>query len=162
EAKPAEAATPSTALAPSVPLPSAPIPAPTASSSASPTAPGATAAAPAQPAASETPTTPAATATAPPAEPPAKVSIVPPADQPVADRLKDLLAGKSVRFFDRKAERAAVEKFYGAREYAPLWTQSGKLTESGKGVIARLKDAASEGLNPADYAVPDFTAATAP
>jgi len=127
EAKPAEAATPSTALAPSVPLPSAPIPAPTASSSASPTpgetaaAPAATAAAPAQPAASETATTPAATATAPLAEPATKVSNVPPADQPVADRLKDLLAGKSVRFFDRKAERAAVEKFYGAREYAPLW-----------------------------------------
>jgi len=168
EAKPAEAATPSTALAPSVPLPSAPIPAPTASSSASPTpgetaaAPAATAAAPAQPAASETATTPAATATAPLAEPATKVSNVPPADQPVADRLKDLLAGKSARFFDRKAERATVEKFYGGREYAPLWTQSGKLTDSGKGVIARLKDAASDGLNPADYPVPDFTAATAP
>jgi murein L,D-transpeptidase YcbB/YkuD len=168
EAKPVDTATPSTALAPSVPLPSAPISASTASS-ASPAdsvepaaAPAATAAAPAQPAASEAPAAPAATATAPPAEPAIKVSNVPPADQPVADRLKDLLAGKSLRFFDRKAERTAVEKFYGAREYAPLWTQSGKLTESGKGVIARLKDAASDGLNPADYPVPDFTAATAP
>ena len=67
-----------------------------------------------------------------------------------------------MRYFDRKAERAAVEKFYTAREFAPLWTQGGALTESGKGVIARLKDAASDGLNAADYPVPDFAAATSP
>src|SRR6202040_1440696 len=48
---------------------------------------------------------------------------------------------------------------YTARDYAPQWTQAGKLTDGGKGVIARLKDAASDGLNPADYPVPDFAAA---
>jgi murein L,D-transpeptidase YcbB/YkuD len=73
-----------------------------------------------------------------------------------------MLGAKSLRYFDRKGERAAVEKFYTAREFAPLWTQSGTLTENGKGVIARLKDADSEGLNAADYPVPDFTAATTP
>src|SRR6202035_4994895 len=67
-----------------------------------------------------------------------------------------------LRYFDRKAERTSVEKFYTARDFAPLWTQSGALTDSGKGVIARLKDAASDGLNAADYPVPDFTAATTP
>ena len=71
-------------------------------------------------------------------------------------------AAKSLRYFDRKAERAAVEKFYTARDFAPLWTQGGALTETGKGVIARLKDAASDGLNAADYPVPDFAAATKP
>src|SRR5205814_9189641 len=54
------------------------------------------------------------------------------------------------------------EKFYVAREFAPLWTQAGALTASGKGVIARLRDAAAEGLNAADYPVPDFAAATTP
>ena len=73
-----------------------------------------------------------------------------------------MLGAKSSKYFDRKAERAAVEKFYTTREYAPLWTQSGALTASAKGVIARLKDAAAEGLNAADYPVPDFTAATSP
>jgi murein L,D-transpeptidase YcbB/YkuD len=113
-------------------------------------------------------TTPApAAATATPAVEPANepvkaASNVPPADQPVADKLRDMLGAKSLRYFDRKAERAAVEKFYTSREYAPLWTQAGAVTESGKGVIARLKDAASEGLNTADYPVPDFTAATTP
>ena len=113
-----------------------------------------------------TTTPPAATATAPAAEPakePVKaVSNVAPADQPVADRLREMLAAKSLRYFDRKNERAAVEKFYAAREYAPLWTQAGKLTDSGKGVIARLKDAATEGLDAADYPVPDIAAATSP
>jgi len=109
-----------------------------------------------------TPTTPPATATAPTAEPVKAASNVPPADQPVADKLREMLGAKSVRYLDRKNERAAVEKFYTAREYAPLWTQAGKLTDGGKGVVARLKDAAAEGLNPADYPVPDFAAATSP
>jgi murein L,D-transpeptidase YcbB/YkuD len=91
-------------------------------------------------------------------ETPKAASNVPPADQPVADKLRDMLGAKSVRYFDRKAERAAVERFYGAREFAPLWTQGGTLTQNGRGVIARLRDAASEGLNASDYPVPDFTA----
>jgi L,D-transpeptidase YcbB len=109
---------------------------------------------------------PAATIAAPAAEPakePVKAaSNVPPADQPVADKLRDMLGAKALRYFDRKAERTAVEKFYTAREYAPVWTQGGALTESGKGVIARLRDAASEGLNASDYPVPDFAAAATP
>ena len=106
---------------------------------------------------------PATTATIPAAEPfkeALKASTVAPADQPVAERIRDMLGAKSTRYFDRKNERAAVEKFYTARDYAPLWTQAGTLIDSGKGVIARLKDAATEGLNPADYPVPDFAAAT--
>jgi murein L,D-transpeptidase YcbB/YkuD len=118
------------------------------------------------PAATNDAATPAATATAPVAEPakePVKAaSNVAPADQPVADKLRDMFGGKSLRYFDRKAERAAVEKFYSAREYAPLWTQAGQLTASAKGVMARLKDAAAEGLNPTDYPLPDFAAATSP
>jgi murein L,D-transpeptidase YcbB/YkuD len=95
-------------------------------------------------------------------EPVKAASNVAPDDQPVADKLREVIAAKAVRYFDRKAERAAVEKFYTARDFAPIWTQSGKLTDTGKGVVARLKDAASDGLNPADYPVPDFTAAMTP
>ena len=113
-----------------------------------------------EPAKSDTATT--TPAAAPAAEPVKAASNVPPADQPVADKLRDMLGAKSLRYFDRKAERAAVEKFYTAREFAPLWTHDGKVTETGKGVIARLQDAASDGLNAADYQVPDFAAATSP
>ncbi len=101
-------------------------------------------------------------ATAPEKEPAKAASNVAAADQPVADRLRDMLGAKSLRYFDRKAERAAVEKFYTARDFAPLWTQGGTLTGTANGVIARLKDAASDGLNAADYPVPDFAAATNP
>jgi L,D-transpeptidase YcbB len=130
------------------------------------TKPAETAAAPADVKQDDTATPPAA-ATAIPAVEPAKepvkaASNVAPADQPVADKLREMLSAKTLKHFDRKGERAAVEKFYTAREYAPVWTQSGALTASAKGVIARLKDAAAEGLNAADYPVPDFTAATSP
>jgi murein L,D-transpeptidase YcbB/YkuD len=114
--------------------------------------------------ATATPVAPAApaAAAAPAAEPVKAASNVPAADQPVADKLKDIIGAKTSRHFDRKNERAAIEKFYGARDFAPVWTQAGSLTAAAKGVIARLKDAASDGLNPADYPVPDFAAATSP
>src|SRR4051812_16972759 len=117
-----------------------------------------------EPAKADTATTPAApaTAAAPASEPVKAASNVPAADQPVADKLKDTIGAKASRYFDRKNERAAIEKFYGARDFAPVWTQAGSLTAAAKGVIARMKDAASDGLNPADYPLPDFAAATTP
>jgi murein L,D-transpeptidase YcbB/YkuD len=125
------------------------------------TKPAETAAAPAD--IKDTATPAAASPAVEPAKEPVKAaSNVAPADQPVADKLKEMLGAKSSKYFDRKAERAAVEKFYTAREYAPLWTQAGALTASAKGVVARLKDAAADGLNAADYPVPDFAAATSP
>ena len=52
-----------------------------------------------------------ATSTPEPAKEPVKAaSNVPPADQPVADKLREAFSAKSLRYFDRKAERAAVEK----------------------------------------------------
>jgi murein L,D-transpeptidase YcbB/YkuD len=131
---------------------------------ASETKPAETAAAPADVKKDDTATPAAAAAPAiePAKEPVKAASNVAPADQPVADKLKEMLGAKSSKYFDRKGERAAVEKFYTTREYAPVWTQSGALTASAKGVIARLKDAAAEGLNAADYPVPDFAAATSP
>jgi murein L,D-transpeptidase YcbB/YkuD len=134
---------------------------------AAPAAPAAAAVEPATPAPAAASMTPAAepakdVAKEPVQEPAKAASNVPAADQPVADKLKELLAAKPLREFERKGERAAVEKFYTARDYAPVWTQSGDLTETAKGVIARLKDAASDGLAPSDYPAPDFAAATTP
>jgi murein L,D-transpeptidase YcbB/YkuD len=109
---------------------------------------------------------PAAVTAAPAAEPAKEeakaASNVPPADQPVADKLHEVLGAKLTKYFERKSERAAVEKFYGTREYAPLFTQGSATTALAKSVIARLKVAANDGLNAADYPVPDFNAATSP
>jgi murein L,D-transpeptidase YcbB/YkuD len=124
------------------------------------TKPAETATAPADANTSPTPAAAATPAAEPAAEPVKAASNVAPADQPVADKLKETLGVKSSKYFDRKGERAAVEKFYAARDYVPLWTQAGALTASAKGVIVRLKDAAADGLNAADYPVPNFAAAT--
>ncbi len=114
--------------------------------------------------ASTTPATaPAAALTAPPAEPATEAAQtagkVAPADQPVTDRLHALLDAKASSYFGRKNERAAVEKFYAGRDYAPLWTEGGAPNERAGSIIARLKDAAADGLNPAEYPTPDFIAA---
>ncbi|KPF94652.1 peptidoglycan-binding protein [Rhodopseudomonas sp. AAP120] len=153
ETKTDSAAAPAAAAAPA-PTAAAPEAAP-----ATP-APAATAAAPAAEPAKEP--APQQAAKDKPAEPVKAASSVPSADQGVAEKLRETIATKAAKYFDRKAERAAVEKFYEARDYAPVWTQAGTLTAAGKGVIARLKDAASDGLDPTDYPVPDFAAATTP
>src|SRR4029078_13589433 len=69
--------------------------------------------------ATTTPTTPAAATATAPAPEPAREPVKAPrnvtaADQPVADKLREMLGGRSLRVFDRKAERTAVEKFYSA------------------------------------------------
>lgn len=146
-----EAAAPAAAPATTATVP----PAATAPTATAPTAtpPAATAAAPAV----ESPKTePAKT------EPAKAAPAVAAADQPVADKLRDLIAAKGARYFDRKNERTAVENFYKDRNYAPLWSEAGAATARAKSVIARLKDANSDGLNAADYPTPDFAAATTP
>jgi L,D-transpeptidase YcbB len=151
------------AAAPATP---APVPAPATSTAAAPaTTPAAPETASVSPAAP-----PAATPAAPNAAPatasaPAAAEAAPAvatADQPVADKLRDLIATKVTKYFDRKAERTAVEAFYKDRNYAPVWSESGKATERAKSVMTRLKDAAAEGLNPSDYPTPDFAAAASP
>ncbi len=92
------------------------------------------------------------------AEPAKAASTVPAADQPVAAQLQDLFATKAAKYFDRKNERAAADAFYKDRGYAPLWTEGGALTPRAKSIIATLKDAGADGLNPNDYPIPDFAA----
>ena len=79
-----------------------------------------------------------ATAAAPAIEPAKAASNVAVEDQPVAGKVRELLASKTLRTFDRKNERAAAEKFYSARDYAPVFTKAGQLTAAGKGVICPL------------------------
>ena len=120
--------------------------------------------APAAPAPAATVPTPAASDTpaAAPAKEPAKPTIavdLSPADHAVAEKLRELLAGKGERILDRKKERAAVDAFYAGRGYAPIWIGDGIANEHAKATIARLKAADSDGLDPSDYATPDFKAA---
>jgi L,D-transpeptidase YcbB len=79
-------------------------------------------------------------------------------ENPVAAKLRELLAARNDRIFDRKKERDGAIAFYTARGFAPLWGDSGALTDRGKATIAYLKQVDTEGLDPADYSTPQFRA----
>ncbi len=82
-----------------------------------------------------------------------------PSDAQVGEKLRAIVTGKQVeRSIGRGPERRAVETFYAARDFAPLWIGDGKLNARAKSVIARLKNAANDGLDPADYPVPKLGA----
>jgi L,D-transpeptidase YcbB len=79
-------------------------------------------------------------------------------DAQIGERLRALISSKQIdRHFNRPGEHRTVAKFYAARNYAPLWIAGGQLDARAKSVIARLKNAAADGLDPADYPVPDFS-----
>jgi L,D-transpeptidase YcbB len=81
------------------------------------------------------------------------------ADVPVAEKLRDVVAGRLDHTFERKADRQAVESFYTNRGFAPLWIEGGVASPRALSAIARLKAAAADGLDPSDYPIPDFSAA---
>lgn len=79
------------------------------------------------------------------------------ADAAVAEKLKELLAGKQFeRLVPQKRERTAIEAFYEARDFAPLWVESGAVAARTKAAILRLKAADADGLDSSDYAAPDL------
>ena len=167
-----------------VPVPdTAAVPPPTARDVAAPAAapaaaaPATPAAAPAdQPAAAAATEHPAATASAPAAAP-AAATAAPAAqpaaaapavaqptqaapalatiDQQVADKLREILPGKADRLIEHR-NKAAVDAFYAARSYAPLWIDHGKAAERAKAVAIFLAHVDADGLDPADYALPEI------
>jgi L,D-transpeptidase YcbB len=112
------------------------------------------------------PAIPSATTAAPSAAPAAaeaapdqkaqEAAVIP--TDPVAAKIKELLATN--RFFASKKERVAAEAFYSARTYAPVWESAGAMNDRVKTAIAYLATVDSEGLDPAEYAVPNFKTAT--
>jgi murein L,D-transpeptidase YcbB/YkuD len=82
-----------------------------------------------------------------------------PADRPIAEKIRDLLAAKTDKTFASKKEHAAVETFYQNRNMAPLWLDKGVESDRAKAAVARIKQADSDGLDVSDYKIPDFAAA---
>jgi murein L,D-transpeptidase YcbB/YkuD len=78
------------------------------------------------------------------------------ADRAVAQKISDLLATKADQYFPSKKEREAVIAFYQDREYAPLWLENGVENARAGTVIAKLKTADSDGLDPNEYRPPSF------
>lgn len=100
-------------------------------------------------------TAPAATAETP-AAPIADAPALAAADQPIADKLKDLLAAKASKYFDRKSERDGALAYYKERNYAPLWIEGGKANARAASVVAYLKTVDTDGLDPSEYASPEI------
>jgi murein L,D-transpeptidase YcbB/YkuD len=78
-------------------------------------------------------------------------------DQQIADKLREYLTGKQDRIIDRK-NKQAVDAFYAARNYAPLWLDNGNQGERAKAVAKFLANVAVDGLDPADYQLPEIKA----
>ena len=103
------------------------------------------------------PSAPAAVPAAPAEQPAAAAAAPPSLDQQVADKLREILTAKSDRFLDRKI-RPGVEAFYATRNYAPLWVDNGARSARAKAAAAYLAKVDADGLDPADYPLPDVKA----
>ena len=83
-------------------------------------------------------------------------------DAAIAEKIRDALVSKSSRYLDRKKERDAVEAFYRDRGFAPLWIDASQSNNRAKLVVAYLKTAGADGLEPAEYATPELKAGLEP
>ena len=119
--------------------------------------------APAKLAAPVTKDEPKHTATVPAVEPAKAAAPVATPDSGVSDRLRELISSKQFeRVVTHKADRAGVEAFYSARNYAPLWVNNNAGNDRAKAAIAYLAQADAVGLDPSDYPAPDFKSGATP
>ena len=81
---------------------------------------------------------------------------------PIAEQLRNLAIGKFDRIIGNKKEKASIEAFYTGRNYAPLWITDGNVNARATAAIAYLSQVGADGLDPADYPVPNFTSLSDP
>jgi L,D-transpeptidase YcbB len=118
--------------------------------------PSTTATTPAAPSAE--PSTTTAAPAAPAAQPAAAAGpALSPADQQIADKLRELLTSKADHIIDHK-NKAGVDAFYAARNYAPLFIDNGNAAARAKAVAGFLAKVDADGLDPADYPLPEIKA----
>ncbi len=78
-------------------------------------------------------------------------------DAAIIEALRTILTTRtSGKGIAREGERKAIQDFYAAHSYAPLWIRNGTLTPRARTVIARLQNAAADALSAAEYPVPPF------
>src|SRR6516165_9048037 len=94
--------------------------------------------------------------TAAPAPMPAPV--VADGNTPIAALLRELANGKFDRIVGAKNNRPAFDAYYAAHGYAPIWITDGKFNERAAAAIAYLGQVDADGLDPADYPVPNISA----
>ncbi|WP_371347635.1 L,D-transpeptidase family protein [Ancylobacter sp. IITR112] len=72
----------------------------------------------------------------------------------VSAELAGLIGSQLPGFSTRAADREALAAFYTARNFQPVFTAEGGLSPLGQAALDTFAAAASEGLEPADYAMP--------
>ena len=82
-------------------------------------------------------------------------------DAPIAEQLRNLASGKFDRIIGKK-DRASIEAFYAGRNYAPLWITGENANARAAAAIAYLGQVDADGLDPADYPVPNFASLSDP
>jgi len=92
---------------------------------------------------------------------PAAAAIAGP-DGPIADELHNLANGKFDHIIGDKKDRAQIDAFYASRNYAPLWITDGKVNAHATAAINYLAHVYIDGLDPADYPVPNFSTLNSP
>jgi L,D-transpeptidase YcbB len=83
-------------------------------------------------------------------------------DAPIAEQLRNLPNGKFDRVIGNGKERESIDAFYLSRNYAPLWVTEGKANARATAAIAYLSRVDIDGLDPADYPVPNFASLSDP
>ena len=104
---------------------------------------------------------PASPETAPPAAT-AAAPAAPGPDAAIAEQLRELGNGKFDRIIGNKKDRGQVEGFYSSRNYAPLWIADNKANARAMAAIDYLHHVDADGLDPADYPVPNFAGLNTP
>jgi len=93
--------------------------------------------------------------TAAPAPMPAQVMAG--GNTPIVALLRELANGKFDRIVGGKNNRPAFDVYYAAHGYAPIWITDGKFNERAAAAIAYLGLVDADGLDPADYPVPNIS-----
>jgi L,D-transpeptidase YcbB len=104
-----------------------------------------------------TPDTATPAVAAPPAVAPADAPVLT-MDQRIAEKIRDIFGSRIDRIIDRKA-KAAVETFYEARNYSPIWIDDGAEGARAKAAATYLAGVSADGLEPSDYPIPSFASA---
>ena len=159
---PADAASAKPAETPQTPAAASASPAPAAAESAPvPATPPAAAASTPAPSGSGTAAAPAAPSPAPAATAGAPAP-TPTINDQIAEQLRGLSSGKFDRILGGKPQRAAIEAFYSGRSFAPIWLTDGHANAREQAAADYLSHIGADGLNPADYSVPDFKSLSDP
>jgi murein L,D-transpeptidase YcbB/YkuD len=90
---------------------------------------------------------------APPRQPLPLAGSLAAADVEIARALRSTMPA-TIGTIVKGSSRTAVERFYMARGFAPLWVESGTLNARGKAALSYLRGVGRMGLDPADYIDP--------